>query len=118
MKIYSADTWTLEELRDQLDDVGRRALVIPPADTRRDVLTAFGEVLRFPEDEGISLDALNDSLQDLADTVGDEGQAPVTLIWQVPSAFRANGSFGVVCETLQDAESYAGKNLAVIAVCL
>lgn len=118
MKIYSADTWTLEELRDQLDDIGRRAVVVPAADTWQGVLAAFDGVLQFPEDEGLSLDALNDSLQDFADAAGDEGQAPVTLIWQVPPAFRADRSFGVICETLQDAESYAGKNLAVIAVCL
>lgn len=117
MKIYAGDTWTLEELRDQLDDAGRRPVVVPPADSRGAVLAAFGEVLPFPEDEDISLDALNDALQDFADTIGDEGQAPVTLIWQVPAAFRADRSFGVLCETLQDAESYAGTHLAVIAVC-
>lgn len=118
MKIYSADTWTLDELRDQIGDAGRRAVVIPPADTQRAVLTTFGEILQFPEDYGVNLDALNDSLHDFADAVTDEGQAPVTFVWQVPAAFRADRSFGVICETLQDAESYAGKNLAVIAVCL
>jgi RNAse (barnase) inhibitor barstar len=118
MKIYSADTWTLEELRDQIDDAGRRAVVIPAADTKKAVLTTFGETLKFPEHYGVNLDALNDSLHDFADAVTDDGQAPVTFIWQVPAAFRADRSFGVICEILQDAESYAGKNLAVVAVCL
>jgi hypothetical protein len=40
------------------------------------------------------------------------------VIWQVPAAFRGDRSFGVICEILQDAESYAGKDLAVIAVLL
>ena len=66
----------------------------------------------------MDLDALNDSLHDFADAVADDGQAPITFIWQVPAAFRADRSFGVICEILQDAERYAGKNLAVIAVCL
>ena len=118
MKIYSADTWTLEELREQIGDAGRRAVVIPAADTKRAVLKSFGETLQFPEHYGVNLDALNDSLHDFADTVADDGQAPITFIWQVPAAFRADRSFGVICEILQDAESYAGKNLAVIAVCL
>ncbi|CAH0326999.1 hypothetical protein SRABI128_05698 [Microbacterium sp. Bi128] len=48
----------------------------------------------------------------------DDGEAPVTFIWQVPAALRADRSFGVICETLQDAEGYAGKSLDVIAVCL
>ncbi|HEX9228155.1 MAG TPA: barnase inhibitor, partial [Arthrobacter sp.] len=46
------------------------------------------------------------------------GQAPITFIWEVPAAFRADRSFGVICEVLQDAERYAGENLAVTAVCL
>ena len=66
----------------------------------------------------MNLDALNDSLHDFADAVSDDGQEPVTFIWQVPAAFRADRSFGIICEILQDAESYAGKNLSVIAVCL
>ena len=40
------------------------------------------------------------------------------MIWQVPAAFRGERSFGVVCEILQDAETYAGKDFAVIAVML
>jgi RNAse (barnase) inhibitor barstar len=118
MKIYSADTWTLEELHDQIGDAGRRAVVIPAADTKKAVLKTFGETLQFPEHYGVNLDALNDSLHDFADAVTDDGQAPITFIWQVPAAFRADRSFGVICEILQDAESYAGKNLRVIAVCL
>ncbi|WP_427133848.1 hypothetical protein [Pseudarthrobacter sp. S9] len=38
MKIFSADAWTIEELKDQIDDAGRRAVPIPAADTRRAVL--------------------------------------------------------------------------------
>ena len=38
------------------------------------------------------------------------------MIWQVPAAYRTDRSFGVVCEILQDAERYAGRDLAVIAV--
>ena len=48
----------------------------------------------------------------------DDGEAPVTFIWQVPAALRADHSFAVICETLQDAEGYAGQSLDVIAVCL
>lgn len=118
MKIYSADTWTIEELEALADDAGRRALLIPAGNTKQAVLEAFAETLRFPDTHGLNLDALNDSLQDFADAVSDDGQAPVTLIWQVTAAFRADRSFGIICEILQDAERYAGKNLSAIAVCL
>ena len=118
MKIYSADTWTIEELQALVADAGRRTVLIPAADTKRTVLETFAETLNFPEDDGVNLDALNDSLHDFADAVSDDGQAPVTFIWEVPAVFRADRSFAVICEILQDAERYAGKNLAVIAVCL
>ncbi|MBT8163121.1 MULTISPECIES: barstar family protein [Arthrobacter] len=116
MKIYSADTWTLEELQDQVSDAGRRTVLVPPAATKQAILEVFGQVLDFPEYYGVNLDALNDSLHDFADTVSEDDQPPVTLIWQVPAAYRTDRSFGVVCEILQDAESYAGRDLAVIAV--
>ncbi|MFF1386319.1 barstar family protein [Arthrobacter sp. NPDC058288] len=118
MKIYSADTWTIEELREHASDAGRRVLVIPAADTKKAVLQTFGEVLDFPENYGVNLDALNDSLHDFADSVTDDGHDPLTFIWQVPAAFRSDRSFGIICEILQDAESYAGKSLSVITVCL
>ncbi len=118
MKIYSADTWTMEELLEQVADAGRRSLVVPAADTKRGVLETFGEVLEFPEHYGVNLDALNDSLHDFADSIGENGNAPVTLIWQVAAAFRGDRSFGIICEVLQDAESYAGSDLAVTAVLL
>jgi RNAse (barnase) inhibitor barstar len=118
MKIYSADTWTIDELREQVSDAGRRSLVIPAADTRKAVLQTFGEALDFPEHYGVDLDALDDSLHDFADAVTDDGKEPLTFIWQVPAVFRSDRSFGIICEILQDAESYAGKSLAVIAVCL
>ena len=118
MKIYSADTWTLEELQEQVEDAGRRTLVVPAADSRKAVLETFGEVLNFPEQYGIDLDALNDSLHDFADSITDDGNQPVTVLWQVAAPFRGDRSFGVICEILQDAESYAGKDLAVMAVLL
>ncbi len=118
MKIYSAETWTIEELTAQVDDAGRRALVVPAADTKQAVLDTFNELLDFPEDYGTDLDALHDSLHDVADAVTDDGEDPLTIIWQVPAALRADLAFAVICETLQDAESYAGKSLDVIAVCL
>ncbi|MEO5779473.1 MULTISPECIES: barnase inhibitor [Arthrobacter] len=118
MKIYSADTWTIEELKDQIDDAGRRALVIPAADSQRALLETFSEILDVQEDSGVDLDILHDSLHDVADAVADQDQAPVTFIWQVPAGFRADRSFGVFCETLQDAESYAAGSLDVVAVFL
>jgi RNAse (barnase) inhibitor barstar len=118
MKIYSVDTWTVDELRDQVADAGRRSLVIPAAGSKKEVLANFGEALDFPEHYGVNLDALNDSLHDFADAISDDGQEPVTVIWQVPAAFRSDRSFGILCEVLQDAESYAGKDLSVIAVFL
>ncbi|MBT2536309.1 barstar family protein [Arthrobacter sp. ISL-69] len=118
MKIYSADTWTIDELREQASDAGRRVLVIPAADTKKAVLQRFGEVLDFPEHYGVNLDALNDSLHDFADTVTDDGKEPLTFIWQVPAVYRSDRSFGVICEILQDAESYAGRSLSVVAVFL
>ena len=118
MKIYSADTWTVDELRDQVADAGRRSQVIPAADSKKAVLATFGEALDFPEHYGVNLDALNDSLHDFADAISDDGQEPLTLIWQVPAAFRTDRSFGIICEILQDAESYAGQDLSVIAVFL
>ncbi|GAB5078741.1 barstar family protein [Arthrobacter sp. AD-310] len=116
MKIYSGDTWTLEELQEQVADAGRRCLVIPPADSKRDVLETFGEVLSFPEHYGVNLDALNDSLHDFADAISDGGNPPVTVLWQVAAPFRGDRSFAVICEILQDAERYAGKDLAVTAI--
>ncbi|MEE2524654.1 barstar family protein [Pseudarthrobacter sp. J75] len=118
MKIYSADTWTDEELLEQVSDAGRRSLLIPAAETKRSLLETFGEVLGFPEHYGVNLDALNDSLHDFADSIADGGLEPVTILWQVPAAFRSDRSFGVFCEVLQDAENYAGNDLAVVAVCL
>jgi RNAse (barnase) inhibitor barstar len=118
MKIYSADAWTIEELKEQIDDAGRRTLLVPTAESKQAVLDAFSELLDFPGDYGVDLDALHDSLHDVADAVTDDGAAPVTVIWQVPAALRADRSFGVICETLQDAESYAGTSLEVIAVCV
>ena len=118
MKIYSADTWTLEELQEQVADAGRRSLVVPAADSKKAVLETFGEVLNFPEHYGINLDALNDSLHDFADTITDNGHLPVTVLWQVAAAFRGDRAFGIICEILQDAESYAGKDLNVTAILL
>ena len=118
MKIYSGDTWTGEELRDQVADAGRRSLLVPAADTRKSVLAAFGEALDFPEHFGVNLDALNDSLHDFADAISGDGAEPLTVIREVPAAFRGDRSFGIICEILQDAETYAGKDLAVIAVLL
>ena len=117
MKLFSADTWTLEELRAQVHDAGRRALVIPAADSKKAVLQAFGEALAFPEHYGVNLDALNDALHDFADAAADDDRQ-ATVIWQVPPAFRSDRAFGIICEILQDAESYAGQDLNVIAVCL
>lgn len=118
MKIYSADTWTIEELQALVGDAGRRALLVPAADTTQAVLETFAETIDFRADDGLDLDALNDSLHDFADSVSDEGRTPTTFIWQVPSAFRADRSFGIICEVLQDAERYAGKHVEFIAVCL
>ncbi|QHK21614.1 barnase inhibitor [Pseudarthrobacter psychrotolerans] len=118
MKIYSADTWTIEELQEQISDAGRRSLLVPAADSKRAVLETFGEVLAFPEHYGVNMDALNDSLHDFADSIAEDGGAPVTVLWQVAAAFRGDRSFGIICEVLQDAESYAGRDLAVTAVLL
>jgi len=118
MRIFSGDTWTLEELQEQVADAGRRSVVVPPADSKRTVLETFGEVLDFPEHYGVNLDALNDSLHDFADSISGNGNPPVTLLWQVAAPCRADRSFGIICEILQDAERYAGKDLAVTAVLL
>lgn len=118
MKIYSGDTWTLEELQEQVADAGRRSLVVPPAESKKAVLETFAEVLSFPEHYGVNLDALNDSLHDFADSITDNGNPPVTVLWQVPAQFRLDRSFAIICEILQDAERYAGKDLSVTAVML
>jgi len=118
MRIYSADTWTVDELQELVGDARRRALLVPAADTKQAVLEAFAEAIPSEVEDGLDLDALNDSLHDFADSIDDDGEAPTTVIWQVPAAFRADRSFGVVCEVLQDAERYAGKHLDFIAVCL
>ncbi|BCW52605.1 hypothetical protein StoSoilB13_49470 (plasmid) [Arthrobacter sp. StoSoilB13] len=92
MKIYSADTWTIEELQEQVADAGRRTILVPPATTKSGVLEVFGQVLDFPEYYGVNLDALNDSLHDFADALSDDDGTPVTMIWQVPAAL-PNGPF-------------------------
>lgn len=116
MKIYSADTWTIDEIREQMGDAGRRSLVIPPADSKKAVLETFGAALDFPEHYGVNLDALNDSLHDFVDAITDAGQEPITLIWQVAEAFRTSKAFALICEILQDAEKDSGNDLAVVAV--
>jgi Barstar (barnase inhibitor) len=118
MRIYSADTWTIDELQALVGDARRRAVLVPVADTRQGVLEAFAEAIQYEAEDGVDLDGLNDSLHDFADSISDGGEGPTTLIWQVPAAFRADRSFGVICEVLQDAERYAGKHLDFIAVCL
>jgi RNAse (barnase) inhibitor barstar len=118
MRIYSADTWTIDELQALVGDAGRRALLVPAADTKQAVLEAFARSIGFQADDGLDLDALNDSLHDFTDSISDDGETPTTFIWQVPAAFRAERSFGVICEVLQDAERYAGQHLDFIAVCL
>ena len=90
MKIYSADTWTMEELQEQVADAGRRILLVPAADSKRAVLETFGEVLGFPEHYGVNLDALNDSLHDFADSISENGNAPVTILWQGAPADRGD----------------------------
>ena len=47
MKIYSADTWTMDELQAQAADAGRRSLVVPAADSKRAVLETFGNFERI-----------------------------------------------------------------------
>lgn len=118
MRIYSADTWTVDELQELVGDARRRALLVPAADTKQAVLEAFAETIPSEVEDSLDLDALNDSLHEFADSIDDDGEAATTVIWQVPAAFRADRSFGVVCEVLQDAERYAGKHLDFIAVCL
>jgi RNAse (barnase) inhibitor barstar len=118
MRIYSADTWTIEELQDLAADARRRAVLVPAADTKQAVLEAFADAIHHQAEDGMDLDALNDSLHDFADSISDDGEGPTTVIWQVPAVFRADRSFGVICEVLQDAERYAGKHLDFIAVCL
>ena len=49
MKIYSAETWTIEELTAQIDDAVRRGLLVPAADTKQGVLDSFGELLDIPD---------------------------------------------------------------------
>lgn len=118
MKIYSGDTWTLAELQEQVSDQGRRSLLVPAADSKQAVLETFGEVLSFPAESDADLDALNDSLHDFADSIADNGNPPVTVLWQVAGPFRSDRSFGIICEVLQDAERYAGADLSVTAVLL
>src|SRR5690242_10724247 len=109
MKIFSGDTWTLEELQEQVADAGRRSVVVPPADSKRAVLETFGEVLDFPEHYGVNLDALNDSLHDFADSISENGTPPVTVLWQVAAPFRADRSFGILCEILQRSEEHTSE---------
>ena len=118
MRIYSADTWTIEELQDLVGDAHRRALLVAAADSKQGVLEAFAEAIQYEPEDGLDIDALNDSLHDFADSISDDGEAPTTCIWQVPAGFRADRSFGVICEVLQDAERYAGDHLDFVAVCL
>ncbi|MDJ0322086.1 barstar family protein [Pseudarthrobacter sp. PS3-L1] len=115
MRIFAAETWTHDELKEQIHGADRRSLVVSAADSKSEVIAAFGTVLEFPADAEADLDGLNDALHDLGDAAED---APVTIIWEVSAEFRTRRAFGLVCETLQDAESYAGQDLAIIAVCL
>ena len=79
------------------------------ADGVNDLLDA-AEVELGGGGEGDGVDRVVETLED--------GQRPVTVIWQVPAVFRGDRAFGIVCEILQDAERYAGQDLNVIAVCL
>ena len=73
--------------------------MVPAADTKQAVLDAFGELLDFPEDYGMDLDALHDSLHDFADAVTDDGEAPSRSSGRSRRASAADRSFGVICET-------------------
>ena len=67
----------------------------------------------------MDFDALNDTLHDFADAVADDGQAPITFIWEVPAVFRARPFLRCdLRKSCRTPSATPADNLAVTAVCL
>ncbi len=117
MKIYSADTWTIEELTTRSPmpaaaawwsrrPTPKRRCWRPSASSwiPRGRRREPGRTQRFPA-------RLRGHHRGKRQGAGHGHLAGA-------GSLPRDRSFGIICEILQDAESYAGKSLAVIAVCL
>jgi RNAse (barnase) inhibitor barstar len=94
----------------------RRTAVVPAAESKREVLVAFGKALEFPEYYGANLDALNDCLQDLAAELANGEGEPLAVEWHVHPAFRRQAAYAVVKGILEDAAAASEGTLTVRTV--
>lgn len=95
------------------DSAGRRTVVVPAAESKREVLVAFGKALRFPAHYGVNLDALNDCLQDLAAELANGEGGPLAVEWHVHPAFRREPAYTVIKGILEDAVAASEGALTV-----
>ena len=106
MRVLGPGT-TLAEVIDAARDAGEDVVVVAARSTKRESIAEFGVALRLPEWFGHNLDALADSLHDLAEEVGRD-DAPRHLVWagvaplrdEHPRAYE--GICGVLDEVAED----------------
>lgn len=92
---------------------GQRSVVVRAAESKHEVLVAFGKALRLPEYYGRNLDALNDCLQDLASELANGEGEPLTIEWHVHPAFRRDAAYTVVKGIVVDAVEAAEGTLTL-----
>lgn len=92
---------------------GRTVHVVPAGVDKDTTLLRFGEALEFPTWFGRNLDALDESLRDLAASVG----GPWDLVWDGTAVLRAEDerTYAVVSEILDDiASEHPGMRVLVV----
>ena len=98
---------SLAEVIDTARDAGEDVVVVAARPTKRESIAAFGEALGFPEWFGHNLDALADSLHDLAESLAPD-DVPRHLVWVGVGLLRAEhprayeGICGVLDEVAED----------------
>jgi RNAse (barnase) inhibitor barstar len=88
-------------------------VVVPAAESKRDVLVAFGDALGFPAYYRPNLDAFNDCLQDLAADLANGEAGPIDVEWHVHPAVRRLPAFVAMREILEDAAEASGGALTL-----
>jgi len=106
MRVLGPGT-SLREVIDEARDAGEDVVVVSARPTKRESIAEFGVALRLPEWFGHNLDALADSLHDLAEAVSRDGP-PRHLVWAGVATLRADhprayeGICGVLDEVAED----------------
>jgi hypothetical protein len=103
IRVLGRDTAVAEVVRDAQRG-GADVLVVPAAGDKRGSLERFAEVLSLPEWFGHNLDALADSLHDLAETAPAEGATGRHLVWDGTAELHDADpeAFEGICSVLED----------------